>query len=74
MISYKYQPITGFELRTMRSRMGLKQNELGELIGVSLGTICRYETAGDEEIKKTVAIAVRAVYDDWAKKSARAGC
>jgi transcriptional regulator with XRE-family HTH domain len=51
--------MTPTELRALRDKLNLTQRELGEAIGKTHETICRYES-GERPIPKTVAIAIAA--------------
>ena len=49
-----YIPMTGAALRTIRTRLGLTQEELGKRLGVRKNTVWRWET-GMRHIPEPVA-------------------
>jgi transcriptional regulator with XRE-family HTH domain len=51
--------MTPTELRALRDKLNLTQRELGEAIGKTHETICRYES-GERPIPKTVQMALEA--------------
>jgi transcriptional regulator with XRE-family HTH domain len=49
--------VTGAELRALRLRLGYSLTKLAEVTGVSVSTVCRYQS-GDQVIPKAYALAV----------------
>lgn len=52
--------MTGRDFRTIRQAMGLKQQELAALMGVTQATVSRWET-GELEIDMRTATTLRAL-------------
>jgi DNA-binding transcriptional regulator YiaG len=63
--------VSGSDLKQLRRRMGLTQGQLGELIGVHLVSISRWET-GAVPIPKAIALLMRLLVKD-AKGRTRKG-
>jgi transcriptional regulator with XRE-family HTH domain len=63
--------VSGSDLKQLRRRMGLTQGQLGELIGVHLVSISRWET-GTVPIPKTIALLMRLLVKD-ARRQSRKG-
>jgi len=53
--------VTGAELRAIRLRLGLSQDEMGQELDLSLNTIWRYERRGRGEVPRWLSLAVGAL-------------
>jgi DNA-binding XRE family transcriptional regulator len=58
------------EFKTIRSELGLTQQQLADLLEVQRNTVARYET-GVLTIPKTVELAVRNLHCQKKKKAAK---
>jgi len=67
--------IYNWNMRTARERLGLSQKQLGDIVGIGLGTISQYETLRDfpeeeraELIAQALGMSKDTLFPDWLRE------